>query len=323
MSALKTWALTFLVWMAMATLARANPTSILWDWTAWVAGSGIREGSLGSVGSSGGESARSYEQPANHGSSSTSTFSQQQATAFTPDAFLNFGTAPYAEQSVLTVGVAKPWYTSAAVANVFGRTPTVQEQQDFIEGVSSNVQQTFEQSGLTGSHAVSLTTDPGAGAHHGLSVVSGLSYGANPSAIGISDVGANGFSFIDKLSYAKTPQELEWAVAHNVAHELMHAFGVGEHLDQTGNYLDAATADWEMLIDPKATLSPAAVDAIVTHSVGRFGDLSLQVGRGVMVEGEQEILAPVPEPTTIAVWGLAATALLLHQRRRVGRPRAA
>jgi hypothetical protein len=42
-------------------------------------------------------------------------------------------------------------------------------------------------------------------------------------------VGGNGFSFIDKLSYATTPDQLAWAVAHNVAHELMHSFGVAIH----------------------------------------------------------------------------------------------
>ena len=29
----------------------------------------------------------------------------------------------------------------------------------------------------------------------------------------------------------------------------MHAFGVGDHDDQTGNFLDAAIANWDVLND--------------------------------------------------------------------------
>jgi hypothetical protein len=320
---LKTWASTILVWGAMATLAHANPTPVLWDWTAWVAGTGVREGAAGSAGSSGGGT------PALLNPLSTLRAETVAAPSPTPpppssppDAFLNFGSSPYPEQSLLTIGTAQPWYTSGTVAKVFGHTPTAQEQQAFISGVSADVQQTFDASGLTGSHAVSLTTDPAAGARHTLSVVSGLSYGSNPNAIGITDVGANGFSFLDKLSYANTPQELEWALAHNIAHELMHSFGVGTHHDLTGKYLDAATADWSMLVNPQATLSQAAVDDIVAHNIGRNGNTSMGVG-GQLIDGDMEILAPVPEPATIAFWGLAVTALVLQQRRRAERRRAA
>jgi hypothetical protein len=156
-----------------------------------------------------------------------------------------------------------------------------------------------------------------------MSIVSGASYGPNPNAIGITDVGANGFSFIDKLSYASSLPELEWAVAHNLTHEIMHAFGVGYHPDQTGNYLDAATATWSLLTSPSATLSPAAVQAIVAKNLGRNGDVSGAVGGELMIDGDQEILAPVPEPSTIALWGLAAAALAYHGRRRALRRRAA
>ena len=50
---------------------------------------------------------------------------------------------------------------------------------------------------------ISLTTDPTQNYAHTLSVVSGASYNANPNAIGITDVGNDGFSFIDKFGQAQ------------------------------------------------------------------------------------------------------------------------
>jgi hypothetical protein len=232
-----------------------------------------------------------------------------------PNAYLDFGTSSYPEQSSLTVGTAQPWFESPSVTKAFGHAPTPQEQQSFVNAVVSDLQHTFEASGLTGTNAVSVTTDPNAGALHTLSVVSGLSYAPNPNAIGITDVGGSGFGFIDKLSYANTPTDLEWAVAHNIAHELMHAFGVAVHHDQTGNYLDAATANWSLLTSSDATLSSAAVSDIVAHNIGRSSSSSGGIG-GQQIDGDQEILAPVPEPATIAFWGLTGTVLILQQRRR-------
>src|SRR4051794_19426322 len=106
MSGLKTSALAFLAWMTMATLAHANPTSFLWDWTAWVAATGIKE----SNSSAGGARIAS----AKSASLSPNTVPAPAASAATspPDAYLNFGTSPYLEQSNLTVGTAQPWYNS-------------------------------------------------------------------------------------------------------------------------------------------------------------------------------------------------------------------
>ena len=96
-------------------------------------------------------------------------------------------------------------------------------------------------------------------------------------------VGANGFGFIDKLSYASSVTDLEWAVAHNLTHEIMHTFGIGNHPDPTGDYLDAATATWSLLSSPSATLSPMAVQAIVAKNLGRNGDVSGEVWGELMV----------------------------------------
>ncbi|KAJ3050522.1 hypothetical protein HK102_012284, partial [Quaeritorhiza haematococci] len=122
--------------------------------------------------------------------------------------------------------------------------------------------------------------------------------------------------FIDKLNYASNPDQLSWAVAHNVAHELMHAFGVADHPDQTGKYLDAAAADWKMLTDPNTTFSPAAVELLKTlsngASSGTVGAEMLKTGllaaqchcnfcdtmTGMGIDGAQVLAAAVPEPAT-------------------------
>jgi hypothetical protein len=260
-------------------------------------------------------SASAGDQASSTPAAAGSAASNASAAGSHPDAYLNFGTSSYPEQSALTVGTAQPWYDSPAVTKAFGHMPDPGEQQSFISSVVSDVQHTFSASGLTGQNAVQVTTDPSTGALHTLSVVSGLSYGPNPGAIGITDVGANGFGFIDKLAYATTPDQLEWAVAHNLTHELMHAFGVAVHHDQTGEYLDAATANWSLLIDPNATLSPAAVADILAHNEGRTGLGPLAVG-SQQLDGDQEVLTPVPEPASIAAWGLVMAGLAVGGWRR-------
>ncbi|MFO0910748.1 MAG: PEP-CTERM sorting domain-containing protein [Isosphaeraceae bacterium] len=232
----------------------------------------------------------------------------------TPDAFINLGSGPYAEASSLTVGNPQPWYTSPSVTKFFnGAIPDSQQQSDFSTKVLNTVQQTFAQANLYPK----LTLDPNAGAFHTMSVVSGANYGPNPNAIGITDVGHSGFGFIDKLSYADSIDELATAVGKNVSHELMHAFGVGNHPDSTGAFVDAGTASWEMLTDPNSTFSPDAVQAINATQFSRYyGDPAT---RGQMLEGEQEIAAPVPEPTTWLMWGLGLTGLAVVRRSRARR----
>src|SRR5207248_8020791 len=127
------------------------------------------------------------------------------------------------------------------------------------------------------------TTDPGVVANHTISVASGLSYGPNPNAIGITDVGHNGFGFIDKLGYAGDEPTLAWAVAHNISHELMHAFGLSYHPDQTGNYIDAATANWNMLTSPNTTFSPDAAKALTSPSTSDLGVYSVQPTTGAQI----------------------------------------
>ena len=154
-----------------------------------------------------------------------------------------------------------------------------------------------------------------------MSEVSGASYPSNPGAIGITDVGANGFGFIDKLAYATTPDQLAWAVAHNLSHELMHALGVANHPDTTGNYIDAASATWQLLTDPNAKFSPEAVQLISQLLATGASSDSLsapgaQLFHGLNIDGAELLASPVPEPSTIVLWTIAGLWGTVALRRR-------
>jgi hypothetical protein len=234
------------------------------------------------------------------------------------DAFINFGVAPHLDQQLLTTGTAQSWTTSPSLVNAFGHTPSASELNNFEQAVLSNVQSTFAQSGL----AITATLDPNAKADHMLSVVSGLSAQVSPDAVGVTNVGHNGFDFIDKLGYANSPDQLEWAVAHNVAHELMHAFGGEHHTTPGGNNLDAPVSDWSVLVDPNTKFSAASVAEMTTNIrngglVARYGTSgNEQLGLNFTADGQEITGQPVPEPATIALWGIAAGVAGLVRRSR-------
>ncbi|MGE3819383.1 MAG: hypothetical protein AB7I30_08110 [Isosphaeraceae bacterium] len=236
-----------------------------------------------------------------------------------PDAFLNFGNGGYADADLLINGSIKPWYESPSVVKAFGGTPSVQQQRQFESQVLDQVQKIYAQNGLSPK----LTLDPNASADHTMSVVSGASFVGNSNAIGITNVGYNGFNFIDKLNYAKSPEELATALASNVAHELMHAFGVGAHHDQSGKYLDSASASWSLLTDPNASFSPKAVADLLGDKPAFNPDAARSLSAQVLTDAQGECLcaahmlaaqliapAPVPEPTTVAVWTIGLISVL-------------
>jgi hypothetical protein len=221
------------------------------------------------------------------------------------DGFVNFGTGPYPAADTITTGNAQPWYTSPQVAKLFGGTPTAAQQADFQNTVMQRVEQTFQQSGVS----VSLTADPSAGAAHTLSVVSNTSAALLPSAIGMTYIGGNGFSFVDQeAATSNSVNQLEWIVAHNLSHELMLAFGVPENYDQTGNFIDARNASFAMITNPNSVFSPAAAQALNQA-------LAQPQSPAVFSQGAQVVGAAVPEPASVAVWALGGVALFAARRR--------
>ena len=259
---------------------------------------------------------------------SISTPSMPTFKASTPlayDAAINMSSGGFAEANSLTIGGAQPWYLSPAARQVFNGTPNAQQQSEFTERVVGDVQQVFDRSQVP----VRLTSDPNASAAHMLSVVSGTSYGPIPEAIGITDVGKNGFNFIDKFTgFAGDENQLAMALSHNISHELMHAFGIAVHHDESGHYIDSGFASASLLTDPTATFSPSTVSDLLSRDFSADSSfdgttihegLGAQVG-GLRIDGDQTInFQAVPEPSTIALWTVAAGCLALARARRIFR----
>jgi hypothetical protein len=223
------------------------------------------------------------------------------------DAFLNLGTGPYPNQSLITTGNAQPWYDSPQVASLFGGQPDAQQQASFANTVLQHVEQTFHLANIP----INLTTDPNVPTFHTLSVVSGTSSRSMPDAIGMTEIGGSGFSFIDPIAHlAQSVDQLAWIVAHNVSHELMLAFGVPENYDQSGNFIDATKANWSMLTSPDATFSPGAAQALLTQS--SLGHVDATDAQGAQFV---DPLA-VPEPATLLVWAIGAAISVGCLRRR-------
>lgn len=225
------------------------------------------------------------------------------------DGFINLGNGPYPAASAIASGSPQAWYNSPQVANLFGGTPTAQQQASFDNTVLQRVEQTFQQSGVP----ITLTTNPSVAAAHTLSVVSNSSSIPFPNSIGTSTIGGNGFSFIDPIAKsASSVDQLEWIVAHNVSHELMLTLGVPEKYDQTGNYIDATNANYAMMTSASATFSPNAASAL-NQAIANMNTTSGSAQLAQNLDAQ-----PVPEPSTMLLWGLGALALMgVH--RKLGR----
>ena len=222
-------------------------------------------------------------------------------------AFINVGSGPYPMAGAITTGGAQPWYNSTQLTNLFGGQPTAQQIQSFDNAILQRVQQAFSQSGIS----VSLTENPNTPALHTVSLVSNTASATLSNAIGMTQVGGNGFSFIDQIApSAHTLDQLEWIAAHNISHELMLAFGVPENFDKTGNFIDSKIADWAMMVNPNSTFSPDASQA-VTQALASQN----QAGFTDQLGAQEVNPAAIPEPTTIAIWGLAAMGLIIARRR--------
>ena len=232
---------------------------------------------------------------------------QPQVQAQVANGFINLGSGPYPAAGMIASGNPQPWYNSPQVAALFGGMPNAQQQAAFTSTVLQLTEQAFSQSGVS----VNLTTNPNAPAAHTLSVVSGSSSIPFPTSIGTTDLGGSGSSFIDQEAKVSTSVgQLEQILAHNVAHELMLAFGVPEKFDQTGNYIDATNATWSMMTNPMSTFSPAASQAINQALQGA----SSPVGTSSLAQYVDP--QAVPEPTTVLAWGLGLLAIAAGPRLR-------
>jgi hypothetical protein len=232
------------------------------------------------------------------------------ATSSAPvDAFVNLGNGPYPLENSITTGNAGAWYNSSQITGLFGGQPTAQQIQSFDSAVLQQVQQTFSLSGV----GVTLTDNPNVAALHTLSLVSNTSSATLSSAIGMTQVGASGFSFIDKIApSAQSIDQLESIVAHNISHELMLAFGVPENYNQSGNFIDSTVANWAMMVSPTATFSPAAAQAI-NQALAAQSTMSSAPQLGAQLVSDQ-----VPEPATLVLWTVAGAALIVARRRSRG-----
>ncbi len=227
------------------------------------------------------------------------------------DAAINFGAGPFPNSGSLTTGNAQAWFLSPAVDKLFGGVPNAQQQSSFDSTVLQRVQQTFSMSGVP----VNLTDSPNAQAALTLSVVSNTANPNLPTAIGMTYLGGNGFHFIDNsAAAAQNVDQLEWIVAHNIAHELMLAFNVPENYDHTGNFIDARNASWSMITNPNSTFSPAAANALLAANFQNSG--------GAMLNSGAQLIGPdpVPEPSTVALWlSLVGVGLVVRNKRNASR----
>ena len=242
------------------------------------------------------------------------------------DAYVNLSDGPFPAATPLTSSTAQPWYQSPTATKVFGHTPTVDERAKFTDNVLKAVGHTFALSKIP----ITLTTDPTIAASHTLSVVGNTSYGPNPSVIGMTFQGGDGLSYFDQFSAARDKNELTWLVAHNISHELMHAFGT-HHFDTTGQYLDSGVTNWDTMTDPYARFSPAAVSDLLSKN---FATRSLPLDYdGQSITGVPAGIcpvcggpapdshsglrgAPVPEPASVALWLTVASGMVLTRRAR-------
>jgi hypothetical protein len=243
--------------------------------------------------------------PAPSSLSSSAMTAAPLAPSATYDAYINLGTGPYPDASFLTTGGAQAWYNSAAVDALFGGIPNAQQRADFANAVVQRVEQTFSQAGVP----ITVTTDPNAPSAHTLSVVSNTTSAWGP-VLGLTNVGGSGFDFIDQAAKAsQNVDQLEWIVAHNISHELMLAFGVPENYDQTGNFIDARSANLSMMLNPSATFSQAAAQALLSKN---FLESNEKTAQGAQFIGAQTV---VPEPTTYLLWTAASLGLVFARSR--------
>lgn len=175
----------------------------------------------------------------------------------------------YPSAQTLTLGIAKPWYASTKVQQLYGHPLTPKDKLDFVNNILKLTRETFSLSGI--QIKISLSTDKNVGAPHTVSLVSNASSRDFPGAIGETLLGGDGFSFIDKeIAYAHSRSELEIIVAHNIAHEIMLALGVPENISsQAGRFIDDANISLTAITNSNTKFSPAAIATLNRLGLGQ------------------------------------------------------
>ena len=118
--------------------------------------------------------------------------------------------------------------------------------------------------------------------------------GPTPTPSGSPTVGANGFSFIDKFGGVQSEADLATAIGHNLAHELMHAFGIANHPEQTGPYVDAAIHQpGEPRSTPAPDSAPRPPSLLSTPRLFRPSARSVEAAGAQKIDGDQVLVNDV------------------------------
>ncbi|MFO0960240.1 MAG: hypothetical protein U0800_22835 [Isosphaeraceae bacterium] len=198
--------------------------------------------------------------------------------------------------------------------------------QSFEQDVLQKVRGIFAQSGM-GQVSIGANLNP-ANAQHNISVIGGATYDGSRDILGMTYVGGSGYSYMDNFQNGviDSRDKLETALARNISHELMHAFG-GGHVHDSGLWVDSATTTWDNLVSPDPNANVFSTEAANNITALLNGTKTLDTGalasgehvdghiiNGRHADGQQIAASPVPEPSTWIVFGLVAAPASLGVR---------
>lgn len=246
------------------------------------------------------------------------------------NANINFDTGYYPDAAgLVNSGTITSWSASPSYTRFLGGNPaTSQDVQAFEQDVLGKVRNIFAQSGL-GQVSITANANP-ASAQHTISVIGGATYDGSHDILGMTYVGGSGFSYLNNFQNGMidSQDKLETALARNISHELMHAFG-GGHVHDTGLWVDSATTTWNSLVSPDPNANVFSAEAannitgllngtigpnLASSASGEHVDGYMINGRHV--DGQQIAASPVPEPSTWIGFGLVGLAGIAWRSRK-------